>query len=37
MFISCRTSPSAITLVASASTSSTRMRSTDTIIWKARE
>jgi hypothetical protein len=37
MFINCSTSPSAITLVASASTSSTRMRLTDTIIWKARE
>ena len=29
--------PSAMTLVASARTSSTRMRPTDTIIWKARE
>ena len=37
MFISCRTSPSAMTLVASASTSSTRMRFTETIIWNARE
>ena len=37
MFISCSTSPSAMTLVASASTSSTRMFFTDTIIWNERE
>ncbi|KAI1696392.1 amidase domain-containing protein [Ditylenchus destructor] len=33
----CSTSPSAITLVASASTSRTRIRFTDTISWKLRE
>ena len=37
MFISCSTSPSAITLVASDSTCITRMLSTSTIIWNARE
>ena len=37
MFISCMTSPSAITLVASASTFMMRMSCTSTIIWKARE
>ena len=37
MFISCSTSPSAITLVASESTCMTRMSFTSTIIWKARE
>ncbi len=37
MFISCRTSPSAITLVASASTAMMRMSCASTIIWKARE
>jgi len=35
--MSCITSPSAITLVASASTCSTRMSFTPTIIWNARE
>ena len=37
MFISCSTSPSAITLVASDSTCMTRMLFTSTIIWNARE
>src|SRR6266571_4626771 len=36
-FSSCSTSPSAIALVASASTAMTRMLRTATIIWKARE
>jgi hypothetical protein len=36
-FISCSTSPSAMMLVASASTCITRMLPTPTMIWKARE
>ena len=37
MFISCKTSPSAMTLVASARICITRMLPVSTIIWKARE
>jgi hypothetical protein len=37
MFINCSTSPSAMTLVASASTCMMRMLPASTIIWKARE
>jgi hypothetical protein len=37
MFISCSTSPSAMTLVASARICITRMLPVSTIIWKARE
>ena len=37
MFISCSTSPSAITLVASARISMTRIWPASSIIWNARE